>query len=139
MKVNELAKKKGYTSKIQAEVKGYLGDNAGETFLWVHLVCRELQNIPRRNTESALRKYPAGLDSIYKQMIEQVRKANIVEDVQLCLQILSTVMLAFRPLHLSELAATAGIPEDAWEDIRELVEKCGSFLSIQEETVYFIH
>jgi hypothetical protein len=74
-------------------------------------------------------------------MIEQINCLEDSEDVELCRRILSSVTLAYRPLHLKELVAAAGLEEsiDDLQSLNELVDLCGSFLTVREETVYFIH
>jgi hypothetical protein len=63
-------------------------------------------------------------------------------DPELCRLILSTATLAYRPLHLLELASLAGLPERFslnLELMAKMVGLCGSFLTIREEFVYFVH
>src|SRR5437773_10534627 len=58
------------------------------------------------------------------------------------MQVLSISTLAYRPLHLLELAALADLPEEAscdLQDLTEITHMCGSFLAIREDTIYFIH
>ena len=43
VKVHELASRKKYDDKLREEVRSYLQDNAGGTFLWVALVCRRFE------------------------------------------------------------------------------------------------
>jgi len=135
IKVNELATKKSYPPEVKTKVKHYLESNADETFLWIHLVCKELQRVRARRAETTLLEFPPGLDSVYQCMINQIQRHDM-EDIQFCFRVLSAVLLAYRPLHLEELATVATIPEN---DAEELVGLCGSFLSIQDKTVYFVH
>ncbi|KAI9775383.1 MAG: hypothetical protein M1839_001238 [Geoglossum umbratile] len=93
-------------------------------------------------TKSALEGLPPGLEPLYNQMMEQIRDGNDADDVEICEQILSSVTLAYRPIHLKELVVIAGLPEELSDDLQslnELVELCGSFLTVREETVYFVH
>jgi hypothetical protein len=48
-------------------------------------------------------------------------------------------MLTYRPLYLKELVATAGLPEEQSDELHVLVDLCGSFLTVREEIIYFIH
>ena len=46
------------------------------------------------------------------------------------------------PIDLKGLGAIADLLEELWEDrlsLEELMQLCGSFLTIQKDTVYFIH
>jgi hypothetical protein len=50
--------------------------------------------------------------------------------------------VAYRPLDLLELAAIVKLPprfQVNLPNLRKLVAKCGSFLTINEDTIYFIH
>ena len=64
------------------------------------------------------------------------------DDAMLCKQVLSTTVLAYRPLTLKELASVAVITEDFSNDLktlREIVGLCGSLLILREDIVYFVH
>jgi hypothetical protein len=55
---------------------------------------------------------------------------------------LALVTIAYRPITLKELISLVEIPKDIADDlesVREIINLCGSFLTIQEDTVYFIH
>jgi hypothetical protein len=71
-------------------------------------------------------------------MMDQIH----VNTVQLCKQILSLVTPTFRPIHLKELGLTADLPRRLSTNLQwlnQLVDLCSSFLTVQEETFYFIH
>jgi hypothetical protein len=74
-------------------------------------------------------------------MMEQIRCLEDSEDVESCRRILSSIALAYHPIHLKELVALAGLRErpDDLQSLNELVDLCGSFLTVREDTVYFIH
>ena len=74
--------------------------------------------------------------------MEQIQHGEDAEDAEFCTRILSTVTTTYRPLHLKELVAAAGLPEELSDDPGSLdvsVDMCGSFLTIQEEAVYFVY
>ena len=55
---------------------------------------------------------------------------------------LSTATLAYRPLRLAELAIISGLPTEIagyTNRVREVVNLCGSFLTVRESVVYLIH
>jgi hypothetical protein len=141
-KVQQLAARKGYNTILQQEVESVLREKAGDTFLWVALVCKKLEEIQRWRTQAALKELPPGLEPLYERMMEQIQSGNGPEDANLCTQILRSATVAYRPLRLQELAAIAHLPEGLCEDIpsiTELVELCGSFLTIRDEIIYFVH
>jgi hypothetical protein len=142
-KIKELARLKKYSNERQAFVTTYLLDKTEGTFLWVALVCKELEKTQTRKTEARLQKFPAGLEPLYDRMMEQVQHMDGEEDADLCRHILCSVSLTFRPLHLRELSVFS-LPEESCdmqslEDLEGLVGLCGSFLAVRQETVYFVH
>jgi hypothetical protein len=59
-----------------------------------------------------------------------------------CKQIIRSAAIAYRPLQLQELVATAELPDRILDSIRylkDLVERCGSFLTVRNEVIFFIH
>ncbi|KAI9863919.1 MAG: hypothetical protein M1824_005957 [Vezdaea acicularis] len=140
-KVSKLTELKAYKTKLRDEIRNYLYSKAEGTFLWVALVCKALQGVQGRKTLSTLESFPSGLEPFYEQMMKQIRDLKDGDDVKSCMRILSSVTLAYRPLHLKELIIVADLQEepDDVESLNELIDLCGSFLTVREETVYFIH
>lgn len=138
-KVRELAFRKTYDHKTRAGVSNYLSRNANGTFLWVALVCQYLAKTPRRNTLAKVVSFPPGLDALYVRMLDQVMSS---EDATVCRAVLATVATAYRPVTLGELVTvTEGMEECSGdlEAVREIIGSCGSFLTIREDTVHFVH
>ncbi|KAF7508093.1 hypothetical protein GJ744_009675 [Endocarpon pusillum] len=140
-RILKLTELKRYKAEVQKKIRKYLYEKADGTFLWVALVCKALHGVRVGNTLSALEKFPPGLQPLYERMMEQIRCLEDSDDVESCTRILSSATLAYRPIHLKELVAMAGLQEDPndVESLNELVDLCGSFLTIREDTVYFIH
>jgi hypothetical protein len=141
-KVQQLAARKGYDTPLKQEVESVVREKAEETFLWVALVCKELEEVRLWRTRTVLKELPPGLEPLYERMMEQIQSGNNPEDANLCIQILRSATIAYRPLHLQELIPIAHLPEEQFEDtlsVTELVEQCGSFLTIREERIYFVH
>ncbi|KAH7012389.1 vegetative incompatibility protein HET-E-1 [Macrophomina phaseolina] len=138
-KVSQLAEGKKYDEQTRDTVLNYLASNANDTFLWVALVCQDLQQVPRRNVLKKLRTFPPGLISLYKRMMEQISASD---DSHLCKQILALTAVLYRPVTMYELASLVEEVEDISDDlesVRELISLCGSFLTLREDTVYFVH
>ena len=142
--VTDLAQRKNYDEELQNFVTSYLRANADGTFLWVALVCKALGKplVKTRKSRDILKKFPPGLPELYERMMEQIQKQNDEEDAKFCLQILRSMTIASQPFHLEELAVFANLPHefrDSLQSVQELVESCGSFLSVREEYVFFVH
>ncbi|CAH0048128.1 unnamed protein product [Clonostachys solani] len=138
-KVEQLARDKNYDEETRQAVERHLISNADGTFLWVALVYQELADpkVRKRHTLGKLQSFPRGLDSLYRQMIEHVRDS---EDAELCREVLAIASVVYRPVILDKLKALAqslaGMDED---EIREIIGACGSFLTLREDIVYFVH
>jgi hypothetical protein len=132
---------KQYEKEIRDKVHQYLSCNADGTFLWVALVCQAFAdpNIRGWQTLKKLYEFPSGLDSLYERMMEYI---NDSADADLCRQILATATVVRQPISLLELITLVEIPENILERpkyLEELITLCGSFLSLREQVIYFIH
>ncbi|KAL5089361.1 hypothetical protein Trisim1_005646 [Trichoderma cf. simile WF8] len=139
-KVQHLATKKSYDKNTQIEIEQYLMSNAHGTFLWVALVCQELADprVRKRHTLQKLKSYPSGLDPLYKRMMQNIHDSL---DAEICQQILAITSVVYRPITLPELSCLmeSHIDNDDDDELKEIIGFCGSFLTIREETIYFIH
>ncbi|KAI0386358.1 quinon protein alcohol dehydrogenase-like superfamily [Hypomontagnella monticulosa] len=139
--VDRLAKLKNYDDNLREDVRNYLVLNANDTFLWVSLVCQELENHKVRNHNAwrKLHAFPPGLDPLYARMMDQITDSD---DAEVCKQILAVMLVAYRPLQLLELASLVESLQDSADDLEfleDMVSLCGSFLNYRESTVSFIH
>jgi NACHT domain/Heterokaryon incompatibility protein (HET) len=138
-KTLQLAKLKKYDDKTREAVLQYLALNANDTFLWVALVCQNLEKISRWNTLAKLNAFPPGLDSFYQRMMEQICNSD---NADLCKRILASTAIVYRPVILKELTSLVEMLEDISDDLeslQDIISLCGSFLTIREETIYFVH
>ncbi|KAK4652844.1 HNWD NOD-like receptor pc4 [Podospora pseudocomata] len=138
-KIDELARLKSYDDRTKNAVQHHLTRNANDTFLWVALVCQELTNVSRLRVLTKLNTFPPGLNSLYQRMIDQVRRSD---EPDLCKQVLAVLSITYRPITIQELTVFVDIPEgisDELEFITEIVGLCGSFLTLRETTIYFVH
>ncbi|KAK6447814.1 hypothetical protein FP744_10004064 [Trichoderma asperellum] len=141
-KVHQLASLKGYDEETCGTIRTYLSDNAHDTFLWVALVYQNLEKSQRWKVLRMLREFPPGLDSLYKRMMDQVLSMDDASDVSLCKQILAIMTSVYRPITLSELGRlidNSGELSDDIKTLKEIVALCGSFLTIQDDAIYFVH
>ncbi|KLP07155.1 Uncharacterized protein LW94_6430 [Fusarium fujikuroi] len=129
-----------YNESTRAQIRKHLLDNANDTFLWVALVCQELEKpgVKHYHSSSILRRFPAGLNELYERMISDINE----RDMEWCRAILAVVAVALRPLSLQELAAadetlTEWIGDN--DTLSSLVTSCGSLLTIRGDKVYTVH
>ncbi|PVH90374.1 HET-domain-containing protein, partial [Periconia macrospinosa] len=138
-RVAQLALDKSYKEKEKNAVLAHLASNANGTFLWVALVCQNLDGIPRWKVLAKLEAFPPGLDALYNRMMQQISSSD---DADLCKRILALIAIVYRPVTLDELTYLCEPLEDMADDlasVQQIVGLCGSFLAIRSGTVYFVH
>jgi hypothetical protein len=139
VKVDELSAKKNYDSHVKQLVCQELSKKANDTFLWVALVCQSLAQ-PRVRAWDAMKKLeanPPGLEPFYQRMMDAITES---EGGELIRNILSTACFAFRPLKKAQLKTLVEELDSVGDDyLEEIVESCGSFLTVRNDFVYFVH
>ena len=138
-KVVHLAQRKKYDDKTQNAVRDYLSLNANGTFLWVALVCENLEKIKRWNALAMLKRFPPGLVPLYQRMMQQVCSSEYADLVK---QVIAVIAIVREPITLKELPSFLEIPENIEDDLEflsEIIGLCGSFLTLRGSTVYFVH
>jgi hypothetical protein len=139
-KVDELAREKQYKPGIRLAVFDHLSSNSNDTFLWVALVCQELKRTASRHVLKKLAVLPPGLNDLYKRMMQQMSESD---DAEICRQVLASTAISYRPVTILELTALVEPLEDDVDNdldsVREIVGLCGSFLTLRDDTVYFVH
>ncbi|KAK2595026.1 hypothetical protein QQS21_007280 [Conoideocrella luteorostrata] len=138
-KVNCLTRDKQYDENIRSAVQKHLITNAQGTFLWVALVCQQLAKpqVARRHTLAKLNSFPPGLDSLYDRMMVQIFDS---EDADRCKEILAIFSVTYRPITVKELQVLIESPEELQQgDLEDIIASCGSFFTIQDGTIYFVH
>jgi hypothetical protein len=127
--------------RLQAELQQQLRDKAEGTFLWVSLVCREVEGVPLYRTREMLQALLPGLDPLYKRMVIQIAPRE-VKTVGYYKDVLRSITLVSRSLQLEELAIAAGVPKDQFTDVQaavDLASRRSSFPTVREGVVSFIH
>ncbi|KAK4226199.1 heterokaryon incompatibility protein-domain-containing protein [Podospora fimiseda] len=139
-KISQLSIKKKYNDKTKMAIQDYFLSNANGTFLWVALVCQALADPGLRNWNAlrTLQTFPAGLDSLYVRMIQEIKG---YEHSGLCRDILAVTATVRRPISLEEITSIVEMPDglcDEPEALEEIIGLCGSFLTLQDKTIYFV-
>jgi NACHT domain len=125
---------------LQEKVRDQMREKSNGTFLWVALVIAELRRVLKRNMLKVLEDMPNGLTLVYDRILKHIQQLHR-QDCECCLLTLSAATLAYRPLHLHEINIVAGLQEEVadLEDLERIINMCGSFLTIRDNYVYFIH
>jgi hypothetical protein len=121
---------------MQDAVLQHLTTNANETFLWVALVCQELEKTANRHILRKLALFPPRLDDLYKRMMQQINESD---NADTCRCVLASAAVLYQPVTIPELVALVKQLEDVVDNVREIINLCGSFLTVREDTVYFVH
>ena len=77
---------------------------------------------------------------MYERMLKEIDRYRW--DSGFCRRVLSTAIVAYRPLRLTEIGHLSGLPEQilkSTENVRKIVAKCGSFLTVQDDQIYLVH
>ncbi|KAK4166239.1 HET-R [Cladorrhinum sp. PSN259] len=124
------------------QVRNILREKAGGTILWASLVLQELgkDEVESWHVLPIVKEAPRGLNDMYKHMLEEIGRNRW--DADFCRCILSTVMVTYRPLHLAEVGELSGLPEQiakSTENVRKIVAKCGSLLTVRDDRIYLVH
>ncbi|OBT40534.1 hypothetical protein VE00_08988 [Pseudogymnoascus sp. WSF 3629] len=141
VKVDELSTYRQYPEPLRVHVKEVFRYRAQGTFLWVGIVAKELRKYKATEIEIALDLFPSGLEELYAHMLLQIDDNRR----ETAAKILRWVVMAVRPLTLSELSAaieTAVVPSAMFscdEVMRHQVSYCGYFLTIKEDEVKLTH
>ena len=140
-KTRILSEQRFYDLELKVHVEQVLCRKAGDTFLWVALVCRELASAESWEAESIIDELPSGLEPLYDHMLSQIKSLRKGQS-EICYEILRSMTLAFRPVYLEELQSITSLPSRLAINpagMRSTVEMCGSFLAIRENQINFVH
>jgi hypothetical protein len=128
-------------SALQETVRGQIYAKASGTFLWAALVLKELESVESWDVLDVLQDMPPDLEPLYDRMLRQVEQLQR-KDPEFCRLVLSTITLAYRPLHLLEVGTLSDLPEKIsinFDSVMKVINKCGSFLAVRANRAYFIH
>jgi ankyrin repeat protein len=139
-KVGQLAAEKCYSENLRVHVVDVFKRRAEGTFLWIGIVAEELRRYNRIEVENALDLFPSGLETLYGRTLLQIEH----KQRSIASKILRWIVLAIRPLTLSELGAILGVQPGKFSTKEEVVKhhvaSCGLLLKIQHgDQVGLIH
>jgi hypothetical protein len=127
--------------ELGSKVLDILQRKSNDTFLWVALAIRQLQDSDEWEIMRILGQMPEGLSSLYHIMMDQIHN-QLEHRRDLCIKLLSIVTAAYRPLHLEELISLWQVEAEnprGQKHVRTILQRCGSFLTVKDDTIYFIH
>ncbi|KAF4470557.1 WD domain-containing [Fusarium albosuccineum] len=134
------------SKEILEGIEDDLMRKASGTYLNAVLVLSEIERqLPDKDPTCSVEKFvrciiqntPEGLDRMYEDMMKKINKQE--EHSELYKDVLKIVSTTIRPLALRELQRLVKEAPSSIDDLREILWRCGSFLSVQNDTITFIH
>lgn len=118
------------------EITHELRKRSEGTFLWVAIVCKELESAQEYEAMEILQEMPAGLKELYGKLVQDIKdlKRN---NPKYCQSVLQAVAVALRPLTLKEIQELADLPTKV--PAETIAKLCRSFLTIRDDTAFFVH
>ncbi|KAI8658814.1 NACHT domain-containing protein [Fusarium keratoplasticum] len=128
------------------ELQNRLLRKAGGTFLWLSIVMTELKKGNSWNIDRVVESLSVDLKSLYESLLQNLlgnlaSGGDIEVDKEVFHKTLATTTTALRPLYIEELKELAGFPAeiDHIGQVEEVIDKCGAFLTCQNNQVFLIH
>ncbi|KAJ5326150.1 uncharacterized protein N7506_009252 [Penicillium brevicompactum] len=149
-KVKELDRRARYNKSLRQEIESKLVSKAEGTFLWVSLVCKQLESVRSEDALGAIQALPSGLPSLYHRVFSQLQVGSPtdVKGSMILLKIMNSTcgpQTSVDPWKLEALASICGLVgkyssiEENETTVKALVDRCASFLQMHERTVRFSH
>ncbi|KAK4085679.1 uncharacterized protein Triagg1_669 [Trichoderma aggressivum f. europaeum] len=131
---------------LKEEVCRQMREKANGTFLWVAIVFERLNSQSssyyddKSDAMAILNEMPEDLTKLYTVMLARISHLK-GKGPELCRTILAIATSAYRPLHLNELSTLAGFQSNLKRlpQLNMLIKDCGSFLTVRENHIYFVH
>jgi len=101
-RVEEICRRRRFSSEIQDFLQQTLLSQSGQTFLWIHLVLESLQNSPlssKKDLQDVISRTPAKLEAAYLTFLSAIPPG--VQDA--ASKLLKLVLGSSRPLSLDEI------------------------------------
>ncbi|KAG4433647.1 hypothetical protein IFR05_010867 [Cadophora sp. M221] len=126
-------------SELQKTVRDQIYAKANGTFLWAALVLKELEPVDSWDVLDVLQDMPPELEPLYDRMLRQVEELPR-KNPEFCRLVLSTITLAYRPLHLLKLGALSNLPQQIASNFDEVI-KLENLIKFDESPIghAFIH
>ncbi|KAF2181454.1 hypothetical protein K469DRAFT_740762 [Zopfia rhizophila CBS 207.26] len=144
-RIKSIGERERLSKDLQDNLVRRLFDEAEQTFLWVSLVLKMIDDSANFNQETLneiLSTRPTTLDEIYEKIFTQCPKTKMARKT------LHIIIAAARPLSLDEINVASSIKHgnrsfesvDRSPFVENMLKKnCRSFLRIQDSKVYLVH
>lgn len=119
---------------FRQQIVDELVDRAGGSFLWVHLVLKEIfQCHSESDIKEVLEEVPSGMKDLYRRMAKTINRLKRPSDVSLARSILAWATYSRRSLDTEELLEALRPEHPRILDIAETIDQvCGHFVKIDK-------
>jgi len=135
--VAELDRRQKYGPALRQKIEAELRVKAEDTFLWVSLVCKKLENVFRAGVLATIQELPPGLTPFYRRIFDELRGGEPAI-VEACMRLLKVMLVVYRPLTREEVSSVTGLSLEEIT-IEMLVDRCASFIKERGTSIEFIH
>ena len=108
-------------------------------FLWVFVVCNAFEQEPARRASKVVRTFPAGLEPLYERMLIIPHRHEDEKEVEFRRQLLRVMVAFSQPLQVDEIRTMLGSSTSSPTQFEEATMVCGSFLTLRNATIAWIH
>ncbi|KAJ5346723.1 hypothetical protein N7541_009205 [Penicillium brevicompactum] len=143
-KVQDLAKRRKYPASVRQKVSQILEEKADGTFLWVGIVCRQLDDVPSKDAVEKLRAQPQGLYRLYRALLDAAFEDSDPHNDSKLKMLLMFVTFALRRLTVAEITEACRLYLD--EDIetrlqftQEIIDSSHSLIFTDKTYVRLLH
>jgi hypothetical protein len=133
-KVKALGQQKSLDTDDLKNLTKKLYNGAGNTFLWVALICTALERVRAENFETIL-KLPKDLNELYESFMKRILDGEET-DREPCCNVLMAATFSYRPLSLAEIEVASDL---SIGEASEVVKLCSYFLLVRDNTVFQRH
>lgn len=126
-----------FDTTLRAKVESELVQKAASSFLWVSLVCDDLQKATMSEIQWKISDLPRGLECLYSEAFDDILR-NGPEIKSECMQLLQVTAIAFRPLSRMEIGVMTETLVDETE-VLAVLRRCSSFVRMQGNHIELVH
>lgn len=144
-RTDDLTKLMNWDTQLAQRVRSFLKENSENSLLYASRVCARLRGVSKEDVVARLERMGDCLDDLYDRMLKQLQLDGDGSNGDLRWSVIRTVILTYRSLHLDELQTITDLPEhlqgraSGYVGFTDAVQKCGCFLTTNNEMVYLSH
>ncbi|KAL9047924.1 MAG: hypothetical protein Q9162_007910 [Coniocarpon cinnabarinum] len=124
-------------NETKQTIEQELLSGAEYSFLWVRLICDEIETLHPNKALDTVRSWPRDLKDVYGQALERMCQTNSPAPKR-SLRLLKVMMLAYRPLKESEIGSALNVRNSS-SFVNSLLRQGARLVIRREKSIEFIH